>query len=269
MVQTRGPLTAALLAIGVVVVVLFAACSSPQATGSVGATEPVAASDTPTTSAMTKLAGKLRTESPDEVNTPTGSPQLPIVISQVDTDENVVFITIDDGGTADPEILAILEQAQIPVTPFQTVNVTQPRKDYFGEVARLTGQAVQNHTITHPQMPRQSFAEQKRQICETSDKYEQWYGDRPWMLRPPYGEFNDTTRRAAQECGIDYIVMWSSTLPAAHLRYQVGDSLRPGEIILTHWRHDLRDHLPKMLKDIARQGFRVGALQDYLPRRES
>ena len=66
---------------------------------------------------------------------------------------------------------------------------------------------------------------------------------------------------------MDYIVLWNASLPKAYIRYAQGDKLKPGDIILTHWRPDLYKHLPRALKDIQQQGFKVAALQDYLPRR--
>lgn len=86
------------------------------------------------------------------------------------------------------------------------------------------------------------------------------------MLRPPYGEWNETTRTAAKACGIKYIVMWNVSLPTSQLRYAEGTKLKAGDIILTHWRPDLYRHLPGALDDIKRQGFKIAALQDYLPR---
>jgi predicted nuclease with RNAse H fold len=58
--------------------------------------------------------------------------------------------------------------------------------------------------------------------------------------------------------------MWSVSLPAKFLRYQVGDALRPGDIILSHYRTDLLPHLKRALREIEASGLRVARLEDYL-----
>ncbi len=213
------------------------------------------------------LGSDLRAESPGEVNPPGDKGGLPPVIRSIKTDEKVVFITIDDGGTADPKVTEIIRKTGIPVTPFLTENVTSSNKGYFKQISDMTGQRVQDHTITHPQMPNRSLDGQKKEICQPASNYEKWFGAKPWMFRPPYGEFNETTRQAAKDCGMDYIVLWDVSLPKAYLRYAEGNKLKPGDIILTHWRPDLYKHLPRALNDIKQQGFKVAALQDYLPDR--
>ena len=69
-------------------------------------------------------------------------------------------------------------------------------------------------------------------------------------------EFNKVTQQAAKACGMDYIVLWNASLPKAYIRYAQGDKLKPGDIILTHWRPDLYKHLPRALKDIQQRGSR-------------
>lgn len=211
------------------------------------------------------LAAILRADAPTKVTPPVGKDGLPPVVMSVKTTDKVVFLTIDDGVTKDPRVTKIIKKAGIPVTPFLTVNVTAGDTAYFKNISEMTGQTVQDHTITHPQLPKLSYAGQQEQICEPANKYTHWYGARPWMIRPPYGEWDTTTLQAAKSCGMKYVVLWDVSLPQRYLRYAQGDKLRPGDIILTHWRPDLYKHLRPALRDIARQGFKVAALQDYLP----
>lgn len=216
---------------------------------------------------VASLGTDLRAEPPGQVNPPGESGGLPPVIRSIQTNDKVVFITIDDGASADPKVMDIIRQTGIPVTPFLTKSEIASSKDYYKKISEMTGQKVQDHTITHPQMPGLSADGQQKQICEPASSYTEWFGTKPWMFRPPYGEFNATTQQAAKACGMDYIVLWTASLPKAHIRYAQGDKLKPGDIILTHWRPDLYKHLPRALKDIQQQGFKVAALQDYLPKR--
>lgn len=204
---------------------------------------------------------------PEAITPPGDDNGLPPILHKIDTQDRVVFLTIDDGYAADPKIAEILKLNNIPVTPFLTRDAVQNTHstDYYNGIEDQTGQSVQNHTLSHPELPGVSDAERRRQICETNDVYTKWFGQTPWMLRPPYGAVNDKVQQAAKDCGIDYVVLWSVSLPGKHLRYGPGKTLEPGDIILTHWRDDLYKDLPGALKDIQKQGFKIAALQDYLP----
>lgn len=214
-----------------------------------------------------KVQESLRSPEPKDVNVPARPGGLPPVLRSVDTTDKVVFLTIDDGYSDSAKTAKILRKFDVPVTSFLTQSAIGENRNYFAKLSEQDGQAIQNHSINHPQLPSLDQAGQENQICVTSDDFAEWTGTRPWMLRPPYGEYNETTRVAAKECGIDYIVNWNVSLPAGHLRYAEGAGLKSGDIILTHWRDDLPRHLKRALRDIRKQGFKVGALQDYLPPR--
>lgn len=191
---------------------------------------------------------------------------LPPVIKKIDTKKKVVFLTIDDGFITDPKMSAMLAKYGIPVTQFLTNNsVNGSRYSFFKKISKRDGQTIQNHTMSHPNLRTLPFEAQKAQICETNAHYKQQFGASPWMLRPPYGESNEDTRKAAAACGIDYLVNWSATMPKAELRYQNVDSLRSGDIILHHWYPESYKWVEGLIKEVRRQGFKFGALQDYLP----
>ncbi len=255
---------------GTLLALLLAGACAPQVAVSPGATSGSATgagSSSVTATATTPPADSLRAPPPSSVNPPGPQGGMPPVVSRIDTTDKVVFLTIDDGYTKDSKITDVIKARGIPVTPFLTRNAIQDDRPYFAAVSELTGQTIQNHSITHPQLPKMSESAQQHEICDTSASYQEWFGQRPWMLRPPYGEWNPTTKQAAKACGIQYLVLWDVSLPTSQLRYAEGSKLRTGDIILTHWRPDLYRHLPGALDDIARQGFKIGALQDYLPRR--
>lgn len=258
---SRTARTAVLTVAGVL---LLAGCGA-SVSGSDGPVDAPSSSPASKKVNIEDLGSELRAPRPEEISPPTSKNGLPPVLRSIKTDDKVVFLTIDDGGTADPRVTEIIRKTGIPVTPFLTENVTSSHKAYFKEISEMTGQIIQNHTISHPQMPTLTDAGQRKQLCQASDSYAKWFGARPWMMRPPYGEFNEKTQEAAKACGLNYVVLWNVSLPQAYLRYAQGDKLKSGDIILTHWRPDLYKHLPRALKDIKQQGFQIAALQDYLP----
>lgn len=184
------------------------------------------------------------------------------VVHSVDTTDRVVFLTIDDGLHPDPRLLEYLRADQVPVTVFLTTGTVgdwQYWKD-MGQVA-----SIQNHTVVHSSLPPLGQSGAQSEICGANRAISQGAGQVPWMLRPPYGEYNPSTLAAAGRCGLDWVVHWSVTLPGKRLRFQAADGrLKPGDIILTHFREDLVDVLPEVVARIRKRGFEIGRLEDYL-----
>ena len=248
---------------------------NPQPAAQEMAAEPSTSASAPAaSSAASPMASTTPSTSATASPSATGTPRLAadpaltprsaaVALNRVDTAEKVVFLTIDDGGVADPKLLAYLAEQKIPVTMFLTTNVASANWTYWRDMG-VVG-SVQNHTIGHPYLNKASQAGAAKEICGANALLAQNTGQTPWMLRPPYGEYNSTTRAAAGDCGIDYVVHWSVSLPSDKLIYQSGSSLRPGDIILTHFRWDLMDYLPTVMADIQAQGYRVARLEDYLP----
>lgn len=257
-----------LVATAVVLGLALSGCSTSVSGVGDSAPQSGSGTDNPKQPEQIRMAdgSPLRSTPPIEVPPPPrGKNGLPPVVRSIDTKDKVVFLTIDDGYSANKKTAMILDRMGIPITAFLTKAAIANNRDYFQTISQRDGQTIQNHTVSHPSMPGLNQSAQEAQICSTSVDYQDWTGTRPWMFRPPYGEYNETTQRAAKACGIDYLVNWNVSLPAAHLRYAEGDKLQPGDIILTHWRDDLPSHLKRALRDISRQGFQIGALQDYLP----
>jgi len=140
------------------------------------------------------------------------------VLTRIDTSDPVVFITIDDGFDKDPRVLDVLKARHIPVTPFLTVDAVKTKPGFFTSVQRITGQSVQDHTLTHPHLSRLGLDGQTHEICGAADALQGFYGARPWLFRPPYGDYDQTTRKAAAACGMKALVLWDVSLPHAVMR---------------------------------------------------
>jgi peptidoglycan/xylan/chitin deacetylase (PgdA/CDA1 family) len=188
---------------------------------------------------------------------------LPPMVYRIPTSQRVVFIGIDDGMTKDPAFLALIRARRIPVTAFLTDAHIRSDYGYFRELQHA-GVGIQNHTLTHRQLNRLPFEAQKREICGAADRYRQIFGKRPVIMRPPYGSYNLTTRRAAKACGMRALVNWNVSLPGRKLRFATGSRLRPGDIILTHFRPTLMRDLVPVLDQIRREGFAIARLEDYV-----
>ncbi|MEU3281020.1 polysaccharide deacetylase family protein [Streptomyces antibioticus] len=193
------------------------------------------------------------------------------VISEIPTEEKIVFLTFDDGAEKDPEFVTMMRELKVPFTTFLTDSAIRSDYGYFGKLQDL-GAGIQNHTLTHPDLRTLGAAAQKQEICGQQEKLKNRYGTAPRLLRPPYGNWNEDTRTAAASCGIEAIVLWRESMQIKNMQYQRGDrKLRPGDIILAHFRGPselkgttMTEMTANMLRRIQEQGFTVARLEDYL-----
>jgi peptidoglycan/xylan/chitin deacetylase (PgdA/CDA1 family) len=181
----------------------------------------------------------------------------------VSTTDNVAFITIDDGWVKTPGAAALLESLNVRVTLFLTTDAVKGDPDYFAEL-QAAGAVIEDHTISHPNLVGMSYASQKAQICGAADQLADWFGRRPVFFRPPGGNRDDTTLRAAHDCGMQAVFGWRETVDQGIVRYQVGDSVQRGDIILMHFRDAFVADLTAAVDAIRASGLQVALLEDYV-----
>ncbi|MFG2840068.1 polysaccharide deacetylase family protein [Streptomyces zaomyceticus] len=193
------------------------------------------------------------------------------VISEIPTTEKIVFITIDDGAEKDPEFVTMMKDLRVPVTMFLTDSAIRGDYAYFAPLV-AQGHGLANHTLTHPNLRTLSQDAQRREICGQQTRLKDRYGKAPRLFRPPYGNWNEATRAAAAECGVDAIVLWRESMQIKNMQYQRGDrKLHPGDIVLAHFRgpselkgRTMTEMTATMLRRIQEQGFTVARLEDYV-----
>jgi peptidoglycan/xylan/chitin deacetylase (PgdA/CDA1 family) len=195
---------------------------------------------------------------------------LPPVFTTVPTKDKVVFLTIDDGSEKDPAFLRMMSDLKIPYTAFLSNYLVKDDYGYFRKM-RDQGVTLNNHTLTHPYLPGLSYEEQRHEICGMQDIMEKQFGKRPKVLRPPYGNYNQDTLRAAKSCGIKYAPIWDEEVFVDHWEYRDWDrDLHPGDIVLTHfrgkedWDGTMPDMVRRFLKKVTDKGYAVARLEDYL-----
>ncbi|MEU6779834.1 polysaccharide deacetylase family protein [Nonomuraea angiospora] len=207
---------------------------------------------------------------------------LPPVISSIPTKRKVVFLTIDDGWEQDPGFVQQVRDQHIPITAFAMRDAVEAKGTpdpaggpgkyvgagkwgYFRQL-RNANVAIENHTLTHPNLRLLSQDAQRREICGSSQVIRKELGNRPTLFRPPFGNYNTDTLRAAKSCGIEAVLLWTATVqPGGKIAYQVPDKrLRPGDILLLHFRPNLAGDFRILVNKIKRRGFELGNLQAYL-----
>ncbi|QEV22465.1 polysaccharide deacetylase family protein [Streptomyces alboniger] len=199
-----------------------------------------------------------------------GQAKLPPVFTTIPTKQKVVFLTIDDGAEKDPALLRMMSDLRIPYTAFLSDYLVKEDYAYFKKM-QSRGVTLNNHTLNHRYMPGLSYKSQRREICGMQDTIEKRYGKRPELFRPPYGNYNDDTLRAAKSCGIKAVPLWNAEVFADRMEYREWDrDLHPGDIILTHfrgredWKGTMPDMVRRLMKTVTGKGYAVARLEDYL-----
>lgn len=201
---------------------------------------------------------------PPSTAPPTTQPLPPAqVVSRITTADPVVFITIDDGWYTPPEGLAQLMSGTVPVTTFLLGQVLDRNPELWKGIDKAAG-SVENHSISHPAFAKLSLQQQQEQICATSEDIASKIGHFPTMFRPPYGSTNANTAIAAGNCGIKYVVKWGASVNKGKVTFASGEALRPGDIVLMHYRPELAQDLAAALAAAQAAGLKPALLTDYL-----
>jgi peptidoglycan/xylan/chitin deacetylase (PgdA/CDA1 family) len=179
----------------------------------------------------------------------------------------VAFITIDDGGgTRTTDALEFIKRAKIPVTLFLNSPAAGSYTSYFKAI-KDTGASIQNHTVTHRKLKGQPYDFQREEIEACSNKIKELFGQRPYMFRPPFGDYDAITLKAARDCGIRVCFFWTQTVNDGKVFYQnTNEVVKPGDVMLMHFRPNLADDLLGALKAMKNSGLTPARLEDYLPR---
>ncbi|MGW5445044.1 polysaccharide deacetylase family protein [Streptomyces asiaticus] len=197
-------------------------------------------------------------------------PGLATVIRRVATTDRVVFLTLDDGIEKDPAFIDQARDLGLPFTQFLEDEVIGDHYDYFRRLREL-GNRIGNHTLTHPKLAGEDYAFQLHEICGQQDVLHYRLGLEPHLFRPPYGDYDWNTLRAAADCGLGKVVLWRAEMEPDGLVYRSGSGLRPGDIILAHFRGPdmlkgatMTDMITSLLREVQAQGFAVARLEDYI-----
>ncbi|MFP3988394.1 polysaccharide deacetylase family protein [Streptomyces sp. E11-3] len=210
------------------------------------------------------LAGPAHAAAPDET-----WPEPVPVVTKVDTDDPVVFITIDDGWGADQATgaLKLLRDRRVPASLFLLPGAYEAYPDHYRTLLANGPSRVENHTVSHPDLTKLSYQMQRAEVCGARDRQLAAFGDSPRLFRPsggatyPWPYYNDDTRTVARACGAEALVMWTHDLSWGQ---QFKQELRSGDIILLHMGATLEADLTRALDAADAAGLKPANLRRYI-----
>ena len=185
--------------------------------------------------------------------------------------EKLIAITYDDGPSQyTSELLDGLKARGAKATFFVVGYQAQARPSIV-QREWMEGHQIGNHTWDHPQLTKQGVAGVQSQLSRTDAMLDRAIGfDQTYMLRPPYGDYNQSVLNAA---GVP-AVFWSmdtadyKTSDASVVCNQIVRAARDGGICCIHDTHlsTVRGSL-QAIDILKQQGYQFVTVEELLYRR--
>jgi peptidoglycan/xylan/chitin deacetylase (PgdA/CDA1 family) len=210
---------------------------------------------------------------PPTVKPITLSASDPTVFSQIPLTDKVVFVTIDDGIEKDPKFIQMVKDFQVPITISLADVLIRDDYAYFEKLYETGHVSIQNHTVNHPlDMPGLSATQQLYEIAVQQEKLRKEYGVKPYIFRPPGGNYDETTIASAAQAGLKGLMLWKEAMQITDMEYQTSaHRLNPGDIILCHFRgpaqldgESMVHMMIHLYRHIQAQGFTVADITKYV-----
>jgi len=191
------------------------------------------------------------------------------VIINMNPNENVIFLTFDDGP--DPvntvSVINTLKEYNVSGT-FFFLGENMRRHPEVVQMAYDAGFPIGLHGYTHTSFQQLSEEEIIAELEKSNDLLESITGSRATKMRPPYGAVGSEEIEVIHNQNL-LIYLWSldtldwAQTDANEILRNVKDYTRSGEIILMHafgGQHLVPEILPEMIQFLLDEGFEIRAL---------
>jgi peptidoglycan/xylan/chitin deacetylase (PgdA/CDA1 family) len=211
--------------------------------------------------------------------TPTPLPTIPATLRNAsffhgNEQRPEIALTFDDGPSPlyTEQILQILQSYHIHATFFEIGQQVQGYPKLAREVI-AAGNLIGNHSWNHPQLTLLTAAQIQWQMNTTNQIIQQATGEKPFLMRPPYGAINPFVHTELVQMGFLPVlwnidtVDWSLPGTSAIINTAVSQA-HNGTIILMHDgggnRSETVAALPTIITALQQRGFRFVTIQDML-----
>jgi len=195
-----------------------------------------------------------------------------ITFNSVHVDSPYIAMTFDDGPSAvlTPKLLDLLAAHHIKATFFVIGENVAEHPEIVSRAAR-EGHEIGNHSWSHPNLGKMSDESVRRQLRQTDDAIKSATGNRPTLMRPPYGSITAREKRwIHDEFGYDIILWdvdpydWKRPGPAV-VRARILKETRPGSIVLSHDIHPgTIEAMPSTFDELEAKGFKFVTVSELI-----
>lgn len=189
----------------------------------------------------------------------------------VSVPEKKISISFDAAWGADKteELLKILKEHNIKTTFFLVGFWVDKFPDMVKKISD-EGHEVANHSARHPKMSTLSKEQIIEELNSTSRKIEAITGKPTTLLRPPFGDYNNTLIETAQELGYQVIQWDVDSLDYKDYGTQaivdkVLKKVGNGSIVLFHNNATYTpEALPLILDELQKQGYNIVPVSELI-----
>src|SRR5437667_6031352 len=195
-----------------------------------------------------------------------------ITFNSVHTDGSYIAMTFDDGpsATLTPKLLDLLAARHIKATFFVIGENVAEHPEIVARAAR-EGHEIGNHSWSHPNFGKMSDQAVRRQLQQTDDAIKNATGERPTLMRPPYGSITAREKRwVHDEFGYRIILWdvdpydWKRPGPAV-VRNRILKETQPGSIVLSHDIHPgTIEAMPSTFNALEAKGFNFVTVSELI-----
>lgn len=201
----------------------------------------------------------------------TSAPMKYLPIYNVKTNEKKIAFTMNCAWNADDidSILETLKNNNVHITFFMVGEWVDKYPEAVKKIYEA-GHEIGSHSNTHPHVNKLSAEKNLEEIKLSVNKIEQITGQKTNIYRAPYGEYNDTVIKTAQENGY-YTIQWNldtldyKGLTGEEMWNRLKNKLENGSIILSHngTKHTA-DSLDMLIKNIKEKGYEVTTVSNLI-----
>ena len=194
----------------------------------------------------------------------TSSQEKELPIYNVQTDEKKVAFTMNCAWNADDidKILETLQKNNVKITFFLVGEWVDKYPEAVKKIYEA-GHEIGSHSNTHPHVNNLTAEKNLEEIKLSVDKIEKITGYKTNLYRAPYGEYNNTVIKTAQQNGF-YPIQWNldtldyQGLTGEKMWNRLKNKLDGGAIILSHngTKHTA-DSLDMLIKNIKKEGYEI------------
>lgn len=167
------------------------------------------------------------------------------------------------------QILEVLKNNNTKITFF----IVGDWVDKYPEAVKKiheAGHEIGTHSNTHPHVNNLSYEENIKEIEESCAKIEKITAKKPTLYRAPYGEYNNTVIKSAQDKEL-IPIQWNldtldyTGLTGEEMWNRLESKIKKGDIILTHngTKHTA-DSLDMLIKNIKQKGLEIVPISELI-----
>jgi len=189
----------------------------------------------------------------------------------VSRDYPVAALTFDAawGNEDTQQLIYILAKYNVPATFF----IVGEWADKYPESVKAlhdAGHDIMNHSDSHPYMTKLTQAQIVQEANACNEKIAAITGVTPTLLRPPYGDYNDTLVATLREQGM-FTIQWDvdsldwKNPGVEQIQKRVLEKTQPGSIILFHnAAQQTPAALPGIIEGLIQKGYTFAKVQDLI-----